>query len=250
VRPRGPTCRGWCGRGCATTWSRRSRHLRFGDVTHLANFGGAVIDARAFARHRDAIDRAHADPTISVLAGGRYDDGVGWFGRPTVLQGGDPGHDVFRTEFFGPILAVHVYDDAAYDTTVEQLESASEYGLTGAVIAGDRRAIAEGTETLRFAAGNFYVSDNPPAPSSVSSPSAAGAPRARTTRPARRRTCCAGPAPARSRRPSSPRRITSIRTWADLAGSLLPHHGGTSTRLNALRAGTCSASIRPSSRDG
>jgi 1-pyrroline-5-carboxylate dehydrogenase len=31
---------------------------------------------------------------------------------------------VFTTEYFGPILAVHVYDDADYDTVLTQMESA------------------------------------------------------------------------------------------------------------------------------
>ena len=35
--------------------------------------------------------------------------------RPTVIEGTDPAHEVFTTEYFGPVLAVHVYDDADYD---------------------------------------------------------------------------------------------------------------------------------------
>jgi 1-pyrroline-5-carboxylate dehydrogenase len=35
------------------------------------------------------------------------------------------------------------------------------YALTGAIIAQERTAIAEATEKLRFAAGNFYVNDKP-----------------------------------------------------------------------------------------
>ena len=68
---------------------------------------------------------------------------------------------MFTTEYFGPILAVHVYDDADFERVVDQMESASPYGLTGAVIAQDRAAIAYATEALRFAAGNFYVNDKP-----------------------------------------------------------------------------------------
>jgi 1-pyrroline-5-carboxylate dehydrogenase len=135
--------------------------LEVGDVTDLRNFMGAVIDDRAFAKHKAAIDRAHADPTITVLAGGSYDDSVGFFVRPTILECTDPDNEIFTTEYFGPILAVHVYDDADFERVVDQLESASPYGLTGAVIAQDRSAIAYATEALRFAAGNFYVNDKP-----------------------------------------------------------------------------------------
>ncbi len=135
--------------------------LTQGDVTDLTNFMGAVIDDRAFAKHQAAIDRAHATASVEVVAGGKYDDSVGWFVRPTVLEIADPGDEAFRTEYFGPILAVHVYDDADYDRVLDQMESASPYGLTGSIIAQDRRVIADATARLRFAAGNFYINDKP-----------------------------------------------------------------------------------------
>jgi 1-pyrroline-5-carboxylate dehydrogenase len=135
--------------------------LTQGDVTDLSNFMGAVIDERAFAKHKDAIDRAHATGGIEVLAGGTYDDSVGWFVRPTVLEVKDAGDESFRTEYFGPILSVHVFEDGDYDTVLDQMERFAPYGLTGSIIAQDRRAIADATKRLRFAAGNFYVNDKP-----------------------------------------------------------------------------------------
>ncbi|HET7821127.1 MAG TPA: aldehyde dehydrogenase family protein, partial [Ornithinibacter sp.] len=53
--------------------------LAVGDVTDLSNFMGAVIDDRAFAKHKKAIDRAHATSHLDVVAGGTYDDSVGYF---------------------------------------------------------------------------------------------------------------------------------------------------------------------------
>jgi 1-pyrroline-5-carboxylate dehydrogenase len=41
------------------------------------------------------------------------------------------------------------------------MESVAPYGLTGAVIATDRAAIAEAEQSLRYAAGNFYINDKP-----------------------------------------------------------------------------------------
>ncbi|PKW27148.1 L-glutamate gamma-semialdehyde dehydrogenase [Phycicoccus duodecadis] len=135
--------------------------LTMGDVTDLSNFMGAVIDERAFAKHKAAIDRAHASGDLDVVAGGTYDDREGWFVRPTIVVGSDPSDEMFTTEYFGPILAVHVYPDRQYDKVLDQLESVSPYALTGAVIAQDRAAIADATHRLRFAAGNFYVNDKP-----------------------------------------------------------------------------------------
>jgi 1-pyrroline-5-carboxylate dehydrogenase len=135
--------------------------LSMGDVTDLSNFMGAVIDERAFAKHKAAIDRAHATPHLDVVAGGTYDDSEGWFVRPTIVESSDPTDEMFATEYFGPILSVHVFPDRQYDKVLDQMESFAPYALTGAIIAQDRAAIADATHRLRFAAGNFYVNDKP-----------------------------------------------------------------------------------------
>jgi 1-pyrroline-5-carboxylate dehydrogenase len=135
--------------------------IKMGDVTDLSNFMGAVIDDRAFAKHKAAIDRARGDDTITVIAGGTYDDSQGYFVRPTILESTNPDNEIFTTEYFGPILAVHVYEDADYDVMLTQMESVAPYALTGAIIAQDRTAIADASKKLRFAAGNFYINDKP-----------------------------------------------------------------------------------------
>ncbi|MEV7356622.1 L-glutamate gamma-semialdehyde dehydrogenase [Kitasatospora sp. NPDC091276] len=135
--------------------------LTVGDVTDLSNFMGALIDRRAFEKNRDAIERAKADPTIELAAGGQYDDAIGWFVRPTVLVSSDYRNEIFRTEYFGPILAVHVYEDARWEDVLRRVDSGAPYGLTGSVIAQDRYAIAQAVEALRFTAGNFYINDKP-----------------------------------------------------------------------------------------
>ena len=84
------------------------------------------------------------------------------------------------------------------------MESIAPYALTGAIIAQDRRAIAWARKALRFAAGNFYINDKPTGAVVGQQPfGGARASAAPTTRPAPRSTCCAGPARAASRRPSS-----------------------------------------------
>jgi len=138
-----------------------TENLSMGDVTDLSHFMGAVIDERAFAKHKAAILRAKRTKGLEVVAGGQVDDSVGWFVRPTIVTATDPSDAMFTTEYFGPILAVHVYDDADFEKVTRQLEGVSPYALTGAVISQDRAAIAWASETLRFAAGNFYVNDKP-----------------------------------------------------------------------------------------
>lgn len=135
--------------------------LRYGDVTDLANFGGALIDRRAFIKNVDAIERAKGAPHVTIAVGGEYDDREGYFVRPTVLLSDDPTDESFSTEYFGPLLSVHVYPDDDYDRILDVVDRGSRYALTGAVIADDRDAVLTAQHRLRFAAGNFYINDKP-----------------------------------------------------------------------------------------
>ncbi|TWP53182.1 L-glutamate gamma-semialdehyde dehydrogenase [Lentzea tibetensis] len=138
-----------------------TKSLSYGNVTDFSHFGGAVIDSRAFEKHRGAMLMASASTSVEVLAGGTCDDSVGYFVDPTVLLGTDPHHEIFTQEFFGPILAVHVFDDASFGSVLETVDNSTPYALTGAVFARDRSAVLEVQKSLRFAAGNFYVNDKP-----------------------------------------------------------------------------------------
>ncbi|HJQ45971.1 MAG TPA: L-glutamate gamma-semialdehyde dehydrogenase [Amycolatopsis sp.] len=138
-----------------------TRTVKFGDITDFSLFGGAVIDARAYAKHARLLSGVDGDPALNVLVGGHCDDGIGYFVEPTVLLCEDPGHEIFATEYFGPILAVHVYDDADYERVLGVVDGTSPYALTGAVFADDRAAVQQAHRALRFAAGNFYVNDKP-----------------------------------------------------------------------------------------
>ncbi|HTX26555.1 MAG TPA: L-glutamate gamma-semialdehyde dehydrogenase [Streptosporangiaceae bacterium] len=136
--------------------------LTMGDVTSdLSLFMGAVIDARAFAKHAGAIERARSRASVRILAGGRYDDTDGFFVWPTVLECSDPADEVFTTEYFGPILAVYVYPDGEYEQMLARAADAAPYALTGSVVATDRAAIAQASQVLRYSAGNFYINDKP-----------------------------------------------------------------------------------------
>ncbi len=139
----------------------RTRSLTYGDVTDLSQFGGAVIDRRAFDRLSDVLQAAQADPALEVLVGGTSDDSSGFFVAPTVLVTSDPRHDYLAKEFFGPVLTVYVYDDADWDSALTLVDEAAPYALTGAVFAQDAYAVAQASRRLRFAAGNFYVNDKP-----------------------------------------------------------------------------------------
>jgi 1-pyrroline-5-carboxylate dehydrogenase len=135
--------------------------VRYGDVTDLSNFGGALIDSRSYARNVAAIERAKGAPSVTVAVGGEYDDSDGYFVRPTVLVSDDPSDESFCTEYFGPILSVHVYPDDDYERILGVVDTGAKYALTGAVIADDRSAVLTAQQRLRHTAGNFYVNDKP-----------------------------------------------------------------------------------------
>ncbi|HEX5818504.1 MAG TPA: L-glutamate gamma-semialdehyde dehydrogenase [Gemmatimonadales bacterium] len=135
--------------------------IRMGDVADFRNFMGAVIDDRAFKRISEAIAHARQAAGVTVVKGGGADSREGWFVEPTLLTAEDPGYRLMCEELFGPVLTVHVYQDARWRDTLDLVDRTSPYALTGAVFARDRAAVAEASEVLRQAAGNFYINDKP-----------------------------------------------------------------------------------------
>ena len=151
-----------------SVWSRirdqivaATESLDMGSVLNFSNFMSAVIDRRSFDKLAAVQQRAAADDSVEVLAGGSADDSEGYFVRPTLLECSNPDAEYFSTEYFGPILSVHVYEDSDYDAVLQQLDGASPYALTGSIIAQDRAAVVDAMHRLRYTAGNFYINDKP-----------------------------------------------------------------------------------------
>ncbi len=135
--------------------------IPYGDVADFTNFMGAVIDKATFDKLQGYIDRAKSDSTADVICGGVCDDSTGYFISPTIIQAHDPHYATMETELFGPILTIHVYKDSEYEQTLELCDRTSPYALTGAIFGRDRAAINQAADTLRHAAGNFYINDKP-----------------------------------------------------------------------------------------
>ena len=135
--------------------------IKMGEVEDFRTFMGAVIDRDAFERIRKAIGVARSSSQAKILAGGRCDDARGFFVEPTVVETVNPRFQLMEEEIFGPVLLLYVYADIRLDEALELCATTSPYGLTGAVFARDRDAIADLTRRLVDAAGNFYVNDKP-----------------------------------------------------------------------------------------
>ena len=139
ARPhRAPTCRAACGRrwrAGSPTSSARSRSA--------TSAGTRPSWVRSSTRRRCAAwsrpsRRRRSCAGHRILTGGTVRPESGWFVDPTVFVTEDPTSFLMSKEFFGPLLTVHVYDDADWDKVLHQVDTASEYALTCSIFASDR----------------------------------------------------------------------------------------------------------------
>ncbi|XP_069598206.1 delta-1-pyrroline-5-carboxylate dehydrogenase, mitochondrial [Ranitomeya imitator] len=128
-------------------------------VDDFSTFMSAVIDEKSFRRIQGWINHARESPSLTILAGGKCDDRVGYFVEPTIIESKDPKEKIMSEEIFGPVLTVYVYPENKYKEVLQLIDSTSPYGLTGAVFAQDKVVVQEATAALRNAAGNFYIND-------------------------------------------------------------------------------------------
>lgn len=135
--------------------------VKMGDILDFTNFMGAVIDKAAFNSIVEYIEYAKKSEEADIIYGGNYDDSKGYFIEPTLVVVTNPMHKLMQEEIFGPVLTLFIYPEAKYTETLELCDSTSPYGLTGSILANDRKAIDEAYRTLRHAAGNFYINDKP-----------------------------------------------------------------------------------------
>ncbi len=135
--------------------------IKMGDVCDFRNFMGAVIDQKSFETITGYIEFAKSSPDFDILCGGGYDDSTGYFIEPTVVVSKDPKSRLMVEEIFGPVMTIYVYPESQYNESLELCDQTSPYALTGSIFALDRGAIVKAMNTLRHAAGNFYVNDKP-----------------------------------------------------------------------------------------
>lgn len=126
----------------------------------LDAFMGPVIHRGSFEKIKSIIDASNKDSSLELITGGTYDDSTGFYVHPTVYRANDIDHELFNTEIFGPVLSVYVYPDNQWSSTLQKIDkSGGGFALTGAVFAADRKAVREAEDTLRYSAGNFYISE-------------------------------------------------------------------------------------------
>jgi len=137
------------------------KSMKIGSPEDFGNFITAVIHEGSFDKLASYIDQAKKDKDAEIIIGGNYDKSVGYFIEPTVIVTTNPHYSTMETELFGPVMTIYVYDDNKWAETLKLVDETSPYALTGAIFSQDRYAIAEATEALKNAAGNFYINDKP-----------------------------------------------------------------------------------------
>ena len=149
-------------------WEDVKKHLikdlstvKMGTVEDFSNFVNAVIDEKSYNKITGYIAQAKKDAECEIIAGGNYDKNEGYFISPTVILTKDPNYVTMREELFGPVLTVYVFEDAQFEETLKIVDNTSPYALTGAIFAKDRYVLDVVSETLKHAAGNFYINDKP-----------------------------------------------------------------------------------------
>jgi 1-pyrroline-5-carboxylate dehydrogenase len=135
--------------------------VRMGDVTDFSNFMGAVIDEAAFTSISEYIELARESDDARIIYGGEHDKSRGYFINPTLVEVKNPRHKLMEEEIFGPVLTVYVYPSSEFTMALQLCDTTSPYGLTGSIMATDRKAVVEAFTALRHAAGNFYINDKP-----------------------------------------------------------------------------------------
>ena len=135
--------------------------IKIGDPGDLCNFVNAVIHEASFDKITSYIAQAKSAVDAEIVAGGNYDKSVGYFIEPTVILAKTPRYTTMKTELFGPVITIYVYNENDFENTLELVDTTSEYALTGAIYSRDRYAIELASEKLKNCAGNFYINDKP-----------------------------------------------------------------------------------------
>lgn len=126
---------------------QRAEALPVGDPTDDRTQMGPVISVSAQANITASIDTASALGARVLAGGGAYSDGPlseGYFVAPTIVELTGPAQ-IWVTELFGPVLAVHRAGDAE---EAFELANDSEYGLSAAVFTQDLTRTLEAMDRI------------------------------------------------------------------------------------------------------
>ena len=120
-----------------------------GTTEDPSNFINAVISEVSFDKIASYIDFVKEQNDAEIVAGGGYDKSKGYFIEPTVVKTSNPKFRTMCEEIFGPVITIYVYDENEFESTLDLVDSTSDYALTGAIYSTDRYAIVSAMKKIR-----------------------------------------------------------------------------------------------------
>tara|TARA_B110001469_G_scaffold127675_1_gene149686 strand:+ start:1923 stop:3620 length:1698 start_codon:yes stop_codon:yes gene_type:complete len=121
------------------------------------NYG--IINSRAYSRIRDTMYTLRDTNKHKLLVGGNLDHSKNFYVEPTLFMTDNHDDDIFKKEFFAPILTMYLYDEDDLLDTMKLCKNTTKYALTGSVFSNDQQFIDFSTEFFKEKCGNFYIND-------------------------------------------------------------------------------------------
>ena len=116
-----------------------------------------LIDKEAFNRTKDEITKLTSNDANTLIFGGTMNVLNNYYVEPTLFKTNDPDSELYKKEYFAPILVMYVYNDR--DDAMEHCATVTDYRLTGSVFSNRRGFISEALYYFRYNCGNFYIND-------------------------------------------------------------------------------------------
>ncbi|HOO96336.1 MAG TPA: L-glutamate gamma-semialdehyde dehydrogenase [Caldisericia bacterium] len=129
---------------------QKANAIKKGDTRDGNNWLGPVSSEQAYKTITEYIEIGKKEGKL--VAGGGYDDSVGYYIEPTIIKDVDPMARISQEEIFGPVLAIFKARD--FDHALE-IANNTIYGLTGAVFSDNNDHLNKARH--EFHVGNLYL---------------------------------------------------------------------------------------------
>ena len=116
-----------------------------------------LIDKETFNRTRYEVVKLLKNNANTLVFGGNVNALNNYYMEPTLFKTTDPESELYKKEYFAPILVMYVYSDR--DDAMKHCANITDYRLTGSVFSNRRDFICEALHYFRYNCGNFYIND-------------------------------------------------------------------------------------------